>query len=193
MAALRYLLPAVVLGLLIVLFAVGLRRDPSFVPSPLIGKPAPDFSLPRLDAPGGKLQRSDLVGQVSVVNVWATWCGGCRQEHPVLLQLARSSGVRFYGIDWKDETDAARRWLADLGNPYAAVGEDLDGKVAIDFGVYGAPETFLIDGRGNILFKHIAPMTMEVWQKEFLPRIAKARARVKVGAAVQMVISISPS
>ncbi|GMW05864.1 MAG: hypothetical protein AMXMBFR8_06610 [Nevskiales bacterium] len=172
----RFLLPVVALVVLVGFLAVGLKRDPTYVPSPLIGKPAPDFSLPRLDDPGRTLTRSDLLGDVSLVNVWATWCVGCRQEHPFLLELSTQSGVRMFGLNWKDDPDLARQWLQQLGNPYTAVGKDQDGRVAIDWGVYGAPETFLLDASGTILYKHIAPLTAEVWQKEFLPRIRAARA-----------------
>lgn len=171
----RYVLPAVFLIGLVIVLGVGLRRDPTFVPSPLIGKAAPDFALPRLDDPAQLLRKADLLGDVSIINVWATWCGGCRQEHPLLLQLAKTGGVPFFGVDWKDDTTLARQWLAELGNPYKAVGIDADGKTAIDLGVYGAPETFLLDGQGNVLYKHIAPMTVDAWQREFVPRIASAR------------------
>ena len=175
----RYLLPGAVFALLIAVFAVGLFRDPGYVPSPLIGKPAPEFSLPRLDDPQQKLQRSDLLGKVSLVNVWATWCTGCRQEHETLLTLAREGGVPIFGINWKDDPVQARQWLQQLGNPYAAVGVDEEGGTAIDWGVYGAPETFLIGADGTVLYKHIAPMTLAVWREEFMPRIAAARSGSK--------------
>jgi len=167
----RYLIPALVFALLVAVLALGLKRDPSFVPSPLLGKPAPEFSLPLLEDPGRNLSRQDLLGHYSLVNVWGTWCSGCRQEHALLLTLARDSGLPIYGINWKDDPELARRWLAELGNPYAAVGMDQDGRVAIDWGVYGAPETFLISPEGVVLYKHIAPMTLEVWRDQFLPRI----------------------
>lgn len=176
MRMLRFVLPLVLLGGLVVLLIVGLNRDPGYVPSPLIGKSAPDFSLPRLDAPGQTLARADLLGDVSLVNVWATWCVGCRQEHAYLVELARTGGVRIFGLNWKDDPQLARQWLDQLGNPYAATGMDQDGRVAIDWGVYGAPETFLLDGAGTVLYKHIAPLTPEVWQREFEPRIRAARA-----------------
>ena len=171
----RYLLPGAVFALLVAVFAVGLYRDPGYVPSPLIGKPAPQFSLPRLDDPLAFLQRSDLLGKVSLVNVWATWCSGCRQEHETLLVLSQDGAVPIYGINWKDDPDLARQWLQQLGNPYAAVGVDEEGGTAIDWGVYGAPETFLIGADGTVLYKHIAPMTLAVWRDEFLPRIAAAQ------------------
>jgi cytochrome c biogenesis protein CcmG/thiol:disulfide interchange protein DsbE len=170
----RYLLPFVILALfagLIAVFAVGLNRDPTFVPSPLIGKPAPDFDLPDLREPGKRVTAADLRGGMKLLNVWATWCSGCRQEHEALLAIARESGVPIIGLNWKDDPEAARRWLQALGDPYAAVPVDAAGDVAIDWGVYGAPETFLIGPDGTVLYKHIAPITAEVWEREFLPRI----------------------
>jgi cytochrome c biogenesis protein CcmG/thiol:disulfide interchange protein DsbE len=155
---------------------VGLNRDPSYVPSPLIGKQAPEFSLPSLQDPEYPVASHDLKGRTWVLNVWGTWCGGCRQEHPTLVAIARQNAVPLIGLDWKDDSSAARQWLAELGNPYAAVATDQEGRVAIDWGVYGAPETFLIGPDGKVLYKHIAPMTMEIWTSEFLPRIAAAKA-----------------
>lgn len=171
----KFAVPILVLAALVAVLVVGLNRDPSLVPSPLIGKPAPEFSLPRLDDSSKLLSRADLLGDVSLVNVWATWCAGCRQEHPYLVTLARTGGVRIFGLNWKDDDTLARQWLDQLGNPYAATGVDQDGRVAIDWGVYGAPETFLLDAAGNVLYKHIAPLTPEVWETEFAPRIRKAR------------------
>jgi cytochrome c biogenesis protein CcmG, thiol:disulfide interchange protein DsbE len=171
----RFLLPIVMLAALVALLVVGLNRDPSFVPSPLVGKPAPSFSLPRLDDPTRTLSNQDLAGDVALLNVWATWCGGCRQEHPFLVQLARTADVRIFSLNWKDDPDLAREWLAKLGNPYTATGVDQEGHAAIDWGVYGAPETFLVDAGGVVLYKHIAPLTAEVWEAEFVPRIRKAR------------------
>jgi cytochrome c biogenesis protein CcmG/thiol:disulfide interchange protein DsbE len=171
----RFALPIFILAALVAVLVVGLKRDPTLVPSPLIGKPAPEFSLPRLDDPGQLLSKADLLGDVSLVNVWATWCGGCRQEHPFLVNLARTGGVRIYGLNWKDDVELARQWLDQLGNPYAATGVDPNGRSAIDWGVYGAPETFLLDAAGIVLYKHIAPLTTDVWETEFVPRIRKAR------------------
>jgi cytochrome c biogenesis protein CcmG/thiol:disulfide interchange protein DsbE len=111
-----------------------------------------------------------------VLNVWGTWCGGCRQEHDTLLAIAAQRAVPIVGLNWKDDNALAQQWLTQLGNPYAVVAEDREGRTAIDWGVYGAPETFLIGPDGVVLYKHIAPMTMEVWNKEFLPRIEAARA-----------------
>jgi cytochrome c biogenesis protein CcmG/thiol:disulfide interchange protein DsbE len=175
---LRFVLPVAVFAALVMVLLLALNREqpPSYVPSPLLGKDAPEFVLPRLDDPARTLRKGDLLGDVSLVNIWATWCAGCRQEHPFLMELARTSGVRMFGINWKDDDTLARRWLADLGDPYAAVGVDQDGRVAIDWGVYGAPETFLLDAGGKVLYKHIAPLTAEAWEQEFLPRIRQARS-----------------
>jgi cytochrome c biogenesis protein CcmG/thiol:disulfide interchange protein DsbE len=171
----RFVAPVLVFGLLLVVFYFGLQKDPGFVPSPLIGRPAPAFSMPRLDDPTATLTEANLRGQVSLLNVWATWCVGCRQEHQTLVDIARSGEVPIYGLNWKDDSAMARDWLARLGDPYAATGVDADGTVAIDWGVYGAPETFLIDADGTVLYKHIAPLTPEIWAREFLPRIQAAR------------------
>jgi cytochrome c biogenesis protein CcmG/thiol:disulfide interchange protein DsbE len=160
---------------MVVVFWLGLGRDPSVVPSPLIGKPAPSFSLPRLDDPGQMLGDEVLRGQVSLVNVWGTWCVGCRQEHDTLLAIAASGEVPIYGLNWKDDSLQARAWLARLGNPYAATAVDADGRAAIDWGVYGAPETFLIDAEGTVVYKHIAPLTLEIWQRDFMPIIRKLK------------------
>lgn len=172
----RFVLPVLVFGALLALFVVALNRgDPSLVPSPLIGKAAPAFAMPVLGDPVRTLTDGDLRGDISLLNVWATWCAGCRQEHPFLMELARTAGVRIFGLNWKDDDALARQWLQQLGDPYTAVGVDKDGRVAIDWGVYGAPETFLIDAAGKVLYKHIAPLTPEVWEQEFLPRIRQAR------------------
>jgi cytochrome c biogenesis protein CcmG/thiol:disulfide interchange protein DsbE len=172
----KFLIP---LGLFVVLgvfLAIGLNRDPRYVPSPLIGKPAPEFSLPSLQDSSYPVSTKELLGQSWVLNVWGTWCGGCRQEHDTLIAIARQKTVPIIGLNWKDDNAAAQQWLRQLGNPYAVVAEDRDGRVAIDWGVYGAPETFLIGPDGTVLYKHIAPMTMEVWNAEFLPRIESARS-----------------
>ena len=171
----RYLIPIIAFALLVVVFRVGLDRDPTFVPSPLIGKPAPAFDLPRLGEPDIRLTDSDLRGRVRLVNVWATWCGGCRQEHDTLLQIARLGVVPIIGLNWKDDEQLAQQWLEQLGNPYVATGFDGDGRVAIDWGVYGAPETFLIDANGVVLYKHIAPLNMDTFKSEFMPRILAAQ------------------
>jgi cytochrome c biogenesis protein CcmG, thiol:disulfide interchange protein DsbE len=172
----KFIVPFVVFVLLGVFLFIGLQRDPSYVPSPLIGKPAPAFSLPSLQDASYPVASQELLGQPWVLNVWGTWCGGCRQEHDVLLAIAQQKTVPIVGLNWKDDNALAQQWLRDLGNPYSVVAEDREGRVAIDWGVYGAPETFLIGPDGTVLFKHIAPMTMQVWNEEFLPRIEASRA-----------------
>jgi cytochrome c biogenesis protein CcmG/thiol:disulfide interchange protein DsbE len=170
----KFIVPFGLFAVLGVFLYVGLQRDPSYVPSPLIGKPAPQFSLPSLYDTSYPVATSELQGRPWVLNVWGTWCGGCRQEHPVLMEIARRGEVPLIGLDWKDDSAAALQWLRDLGDPYAAVASDQVGRVAIDWGVYGAPETFLIGADGTVLYKHIAPMTMQVWLTEFMPRIEAA-------------------
>jgi len=182
-SVLKFVAPFAIFALLGAFLFVGLYRDPSYVPSPLIGKPAPEFSLPSVQDPAYPVASKELQGQPWVLNVWGTWCGGCREEHETLLAIAKQNAVPLIGLNWKDDNTAAQEWLRTLGNPYAAVAEDKEGRVAIDWGVYGAPETFLIGADGKILFKHIAPMTMDMWTKEFLPRIQAARASRTAQAA----------
>ena len=171
----RFLVPLLVFAGLVAFFVIGLERDPSRVPSPLIGRPAPDFELPELADPEQTVGLDDLRGRVSLLNVWATWCVGCRQEHALLLEIARSGAAPIFGLDWKDDREAALAWLEELGDPYEAVAFDATGRVAIDWGVYGAPETFLLDADGTVLYKHLSPLTQAVWEQEFLPRIRAAR------------------
>ena len=177
------LLPVVVFAGLAVLFVVGLRQeDPSRVPSVLIGKPAPEFDLPPLEGltrrgvpvPGfatSDLQGADLKGQVTVVNIWASWCGPCRDEHPYLMALSEVDGVRLVGINNKDEPANARRFLGALGLPYEAVGVDPDGRTFVDWGAYGVPETFIVDARGIIRHKYIGPITAKALDETILPMI----------------------
>jgi cytochrome c biogenesis protein CcmG, thiol:disulfide interchange protein DsbE len=174
----KFILPIVLCLVLGVFFMLGLRedRDIHAIPSPLLGKKAPEFALPDVLEPAKTVSNRTLAGQVYVLNVWATWCGACRVEHPALLAIAQQKAVPIVGLDWKDERPLAQQWLQTLGNPYDWVAFDSVGNTAIDFGVYGAPETFLISGDGRVLFKYISAMTPEVWQKEFLPRIAAARS-----------------
>jgi len=166
-----YAVPVVVFAAIGVLFYKGLGLNPTYIPSPLLGKPAPVYELPTLRDPQTTTGTKDLLGQVSLVNVWATWCPGCRQEHPFLVELARQDIVPIYGVNWRDDRRAALQWLESLGDPYVASAFDTDGGVAIDWGVYGAPETFLVGPDGTVLYKHIAPLTPAVWEREFLPRI----------------------
>lgn len=172
---LRYLLPLGIFVGLVALFAVGLYRDPKLVPSPLIGKPAPEFTLPTLKDPKKTFSRNDLLGKVSLVNVWATWCVSCRQEHGFLMQVAQQAGMQLIGFDYKDERPAAMQWLQSLGNPYATVLFDQSGRAGIDWGVYGTPETFVVDPKGIVRYKHIGPMTPDAWHDHIEPVLAQIR------------------
>ncbi len=160
------------LGLFIVLvlfLLVGLRRDPHEVPSPLINKPAPEFQLPQLQKPNATFSAKEMHGKVWLLNFWGTWCVACREEHPLLVQFAKTGVVPIYGVDYKDERGAALQWLNEFGNPYTQTAFDVDGRVSIDYGVYGAPESYLIDRNGVIRFKQIGPITEDVWQNKILP------------------------
>lgn len=177
------LVPAAIFAALAVLFALSLGSDdPSKVPSALIGRPVPEFALPPVDGltgPGGVLPglaAGDLKqGKVSLVNVWASWCGPCRVEHPLLMELAARGDIAMMAINYKDEPENARRFLGVLGNPFSAVGSDRDGRTAVNWGVYGVPETFVVGGDGTILHKHVGPLTEDALKTEILPKIAAAR------------------
>ncbi|MDF1848997.1 MAG: DsbE family thiol:disulfide interchange protein [Parvibaculaceae bacterium] len=166
------------LGLAALFYVAIFGGDPSEVPSALLGKPVPDFTLPAVadtGVPG--FATDDLhTGEVTVVNVWASWCVPCRQEHPLLEALARESGAPIFGLNYKDSGDAAQRFLATLGNPFARVGADRDGRVSIDWGVYGVPETFVVDGEGKIVLKHVGAIDPTSLTEKILPAIARARA-----------------
>ena len=172
----RYLLPLVVFVVLIGFFAAGLQLKPREVPSPLIGKPAPGFSLPVLDAPDKRFSGHELKGEVWLLNVWASWCAACLTEHHLLVELSKSGRIRMYGLNYKDKREDALAWLRRHGNPYAVSLSDTDGLVGIDFGVYGVPETFVIDRQGTIRLKHIGPITPEVLRDTILPMIDKLRS-----------------
>lgn len=168
---LTFLIPLAVFVLMIVLLGVGLTLNPRDVPSPFIGKAAPAFAVPQLHAPGETLSSEVFRGQVSVLNVWASWCVSCRQEHPLLVELAKTGRVSIYGLNYKDERDAALAWLQRLGNPYRASAFDADGRVGIDWGVYGVPETFVIDRKGIIRHKFTGPLTREAIDGMLLPLV----------------------
>lgn len=178
-----YVLPLIILAVMGALFVVALRSgDPSRLPSALIGKPVPEFSLPPIDgvAETGKASPGfssiELAnGQVTVVNVWASWCGPCIQEHPNLTKLKAQHNVRLIGINYKDQPEAARRFLTRLGNPFDAIGADVTGRVAIDWGVYGVPETYVVDGKGKIVHKIVGPISDQTINTELLPAIAAAK------------------
>jgi cytochrome c biogenesis protein CcmG, thiol:disulfide interchange protein DsbE len=167
-----YLLPGAVFVLIAASFYLSLGRDADVLPSPLIDEEAPAFTLPPL--PGGDhgLANTDLKGQVSLVNVFASWCVPCREEHPVLIELAAAKRAPIYGIDYKDKGDAAKTWLDELGDPYAKIGAD-DGKVGIEWGVYGVPETFIVDAAGRIRYKHVGPLTQADIDKTILPLVIR--------------------
>jgi len=167
----RYVVLLVAFVIMIGIFALGLDRDPSKLPSPLIDKPAPEYELPRVRDPMSTTGSADYEGQLVLVNIWATWCVGCRQEHEFLVDLAARQEIPVYGIDWRDQRDEALKWLERLGDPYVASAYDEDGRVGIDWGVYGAPETFLVSTSGSVLYKHIGPLDEAIWQREFVPRI----------------------
>ena len=166
---LRFLIPLAIFIALVAFLAAGLKLDPREVPSPLIGKPAPDFALTRLDQPALTIRRADLLGQVWMLNVWASWCTACREEHPVLLDFARRRLVPVYGLNYKDQRAAGLRWLANSCDPYESSLFDPDGRVGIDWGVYGVPETFVIDRAGVVRYKHIGPLTPEVLRDRIEP------------------------
>ena len=162
------LLPCAVLLGLVVLFGASLGRDPSLVPSPLIGGPAPDFSLPQLFEENASLSLADIEEGPWILNVWASWCSGCAVEHEFLIALGRA-GVPLYGLNWKDAPADAREWLAVRGNPYREIAVDTDGRTGIDWGVYGAPETFLIDADGIVRYRHVGPLEVSVFSQVFVP------------------------
>jgi len=167
----RYLIPLVLFAVLVVFLAIGLGRDPHEVPSPLINKAAPAFRLPQLKDPSKSFSADEMRGKVWVLNVWASWCIACRDEHPLLLDYARSKTVPIYGLNYKDRPEDALGWLQELGDPYVLSVSDLDGRVGIDYGVYGAPETYVIDQQGMIRFKQIGPVTPDVWNGKILPLV----------------------
>jgi cytochrome c biogenesis protein CcmG/thiol:disulfide interchange protein DsbE len=172
----HFLLPLLVFVVLVGFLAVGLTRDPREVPSPLIGKPAPGFALTRLDDAGRTLRREDLLGRVWMLNVWASWCSACREEHPLLVAFAQRRVLPIYGLDYKDTRREGLGWLGRFGNPYEASLFDAEGRVGIDFGVYGVPETFIIDKQGIVRFKHIGPLTPEVIEQRIVPLVRQLDA-----------------
>jgi cytochrome c biogenesis protein CcmG/thiol:disulfide interchange protein DsbE len=174
----RFILPLGGFALLAIVLAIGIKHSPEkgTIPSPLIGKSAPDFSLPVLTDTSRTFKSADLKGRWYVFNVWGTWCGGCREEHSILVEISKRAHVALIGLDWKDEDPQALQWLSELGNPYEVVAADREGRIAIDWGVYGAPETFLVDPQGIVVYKYIGPLTLEAWQREFVPRLPPEQA-----------------
>ena len=167
----RYLIPLVLFVVLVVFLAIGLTRDPSTLPSALLDKPAPAFRLPQLAEPDKTFAAEEMRGKVWVLNVWASWCFECRNEHPYWSRYSKSTGVPIVGLNYRDKREDALSWIGELGDPYVVNAVDLEGRVGIDYGVYGAPETYLIDKGGTIRHKHVGPVMPDVWNKEFLPVI----------------------
>jgi cytochrome c biogenesis protein CcmG/thiol:disulfide interchange protein DsbE len=190
---LKYIIPLILFIILAIFLAVGLNLNPSEIPSPLLNKPAPAFSAPKLQMtakdggnvaigrepmrpPEAKLSNADLKGQVWLLNVWASWCVSCREEHPVLNQFAQQKTVTIIGLNYKDDPPAAKNWLETLGNPYNVSIMDQDGRIGIDWGVYGVPETFVMDKKGIVRYKHTGPVTLEAIQQTLLPLITQLQA-----------------
>jgi cytochrome c biogenesis protein CcmG, thiol:disulfide interchange protein DsbE len=170
------LIPLVLFLILVVFLGIGLTRDPSLVPSPLIDKHLPEFSLEQVKNIEKTFSSVDLHGHVSLLNVWASWCVACRSEHPILLKLAQTGLVNIYGLNYKDQREDAIRWLDHYGDPYTTSAYDHTGKIGIEYGVYGVPETFVIDKKGFIRYKHIGPVTENILEKKILPIIEQLKA-----------------
>ncbi len=175
MNKLKLLFPFIIFAAILFLLWRGLSLHPNQIPSPLIGKAAPEFSLPDLFDEKKLISNKDLRGHVVLVNVWATWCVSCAEEHAILLQLAKNETVFFFGLNYKDDVTAAKKWLKHSGNPYRIIGVDRDGSAAIDWGVYGTPETFLLDKKGMIRYKHIGPIDAESWETTLKPLLNQLR------------------
>ncbi|HUC69808.1 MAG TPA: DsbE family thiol:disulfide interchange protein [Stellaceae bacterium] len=173
---LLFLLPVALFAVLLVAFAIGLNHDPSLLPSALLDRPAPDFNLPGLIDPAKGLSRKDLGHGVMLFNFFASWCAPCREEQPALMAIARQPGVTLDGIAYKDKPADSRHFLEDLGNPYHRIGVDRDGTTAINFGVYGVPETYVVDGTGHIRYRHVGPLSEEDVDRKILPLIARITA-----------------
>lgn len=176
-AKLRPFIPLIIFLVMAAFLGIGLTLDPREVPSPLINKASPAFTLPQLHAADKTLSHTDFIGKVSLFNVWASWCAACRQEHGFLLQLSQQNILPIYGLNYKDKRADAKRWLIQYGgDPYVASAHDLNGRVGIDWGVYGVPETFVIDKKGMIRYKQIGPMNVQVWRETILPIIKQLQA-----------------
>lgn len=167
----RFVLPLAVFLALAIMLGMGLQRDPRALPSALLEHPAPAIDRPLLEDPQQRLQLQDLRGQTWLLNVWASWCAPCRQELPVLAELSKRDGVAIYGLNYKDQPDKARALLRLAGNPYRASAMDGDGRLGMDFGIQGVPETFVIDGQGRVRYRHVGPVTAEIWRDRLLPVI----------------------
>lgn len=168
-------IPLIVFFVMAIFLGIGLTMNPRIIPSPLIGKQVPEFSLPPVKGRTLGLASADLRGEVSIVNVFASWCVACREEHPIMMELGEKAGVPIHGLNYKDKPDDAQAWLDDLGDPYTRTGADINGRVAIDWGVYGVPETFIVDRDGRIVFKQIGALTPELVRDKILPLIAQLK------------------
>lgn len=175
---LKYLMPLILFTVMAIFLALGLNLNPRDIPSPLIDQPAPNFSLPVLQQPQRILSKNGLLGDVWLLNVWASWCGSCRAEHPIFNQLAKKKLVTIVGLNYKDEPDAAKQWLAQLGNPYNVSIMDQEGRTGIDYGVYGVPETFVVDKKGIIRYKHTGPVEPNDMQNILIPLIKQLKAEI---------------
>ncbi len=167
----RFLIPLAVFAVMLVFLGVGLTLDPREVPSPLINKPAPAFQLPQLHEPDKSFAQKDMLGKVWMLNVWASWCVACREEHRTILELARSGAVPVFGLNYKDERSDGLAWLSRFGNPYQLSAYDRDGRIGIDYGVYGVPESYIIDKAGVIRYKRIGAVTPEIVRDKILPLV----------------------
>jgi cytochrome c biogenesis protein CcmG/thiol:disulfide interchange protein DsbE len=174
--SLKFVIPLAVFIALAAFFAIGLTRDPREVPSPFIGKPAPGFTLEQLSDAKLAFTPADMKGKVWLLNVWASWCVSCRVEHPLLVEMSKTNVVPIVGLNYKDKRDEGLKWLQRFGNPYSLSAFDVEGKVGIDYGVYGVPETFVIDKQGMIRYKQIGPITPEALEKRILPLIRELNA-----------------
>lgn len=173
----KYMVPLAIFVVLVMVLAVGLKLDPRYVPSPLIDQPAPDFNLTAVDDANFALTKASFGGRAIVLNVWASWCSACRVEHPLLLMLAKDSAVEIIGLNYKDTRENAQGWLAEHGDPYRLSIFDPVGKLGLDLGVYGVPETFVIDRGGIIRHKQVGPLTQEIWRRDFAPMLTKLNAK----------------
>ncbi|MDH4989158.1 DsbE family thiol:disulfide interchange protein [Aminobacter anthyllidis] len=176
---LMVVLPVAVFAVLALVLAWGLNRNAADIPSALIGKSVPEFILPPVEGRVLGLSSADLVGEVSLVNVFASWCVACREEHPVFIRLAADKRVPLHGLNYKDRPEDAAKWLNTLGDPYTRTGADLNGRVAIDWGVYGVPETYVVSADGRIAYKHIGPVTEKALNETILPLVERLRAEAK--------------
>ena len=173
----RFIWPLVAFLILVGFLYVGLGLNPHEVPSPLIGKPAPAFTLPQLKEPGKQFSADAMKGKVWLLNVWSSWCVSCREEHPLLVELAQQNIVPIYGLDYKDKPEDGLGWLDRGGNPYILSASDREGRVGIDYGVYGVPETYVIDKQGVIRYKEIGPVTQQSLQNKILPLVAQLQSK----------------